>query len=118
MDIAVTDQPEASRFEARNGKDLLGFVEYTTAPGVLTLTHTEIDKAYGGQGVGGTLIRGALDEIRARGLRVRPVCEFVVAFLGKNPGYQDLDVTAQEPGQDSSAQDSSGQDGSEQGGAN
>ena len=46
-------------------------------PGVITFTHTEVDDAYEGQGLGGTLARYALDDARARGLEVRPLCPFI-----------------------------------------
>jgi uncharacterized protein len=44
----------------------------------------------GGKGIGSKLIRGALDSVRADGLKVIPQCPFVKAFIEKNPDYQDL----------------------------
>lgn len=42
-------------------------------------THTEVDSALEGQGVGGTLVQGALDHVRILGLQVLPICPFVQA---------------------------------------
>jgi uncharacterized protein len=36
------------------------------------------------------LARFALDDARARGLRVRPDCPFVARFIRAHPEYQDL----------------------------
>jgi predicted GNAT family acetyltransferase len=34
--------------------------------------------------------RGVLEEIRRRGLRIVPRCEFIAGFLGRNPEFADL----------------------------
>ncbi len=36
------------------------------------------------------LISGALAQVRARGLKVRPVCIFVRAYIERHPEWQDL----------------------------
>ncbi len=56
----------------------------------VVFTHTEVDEAYEGKGVGGRLARAALDDVRARGLRVIPRCPFVRGWIEKHPEYQDL----------------------------
>jgi len=63
---------------------------YRLAPGVITFTHTEVPPALGGRGVGSTLVRGALDLVRAQGLKVVSKCPFVSAYLGKHPEFNDL----------------------------
>jgi GCN5-related N-acetyltransferase len=42
-----------------------------------------------GQGVGSTLVRGALDALRAEGSKVVPRCEFVAACVERHPEYRD-----------------------------
>jgi uncharacterized protein len=63
---------------------------YEIADGVITFVHTEVPPELGGKGVGSRLIKGALDQVRADGLKVIAQCPFVKAFIGKNPAYQDL----------------------------
>ena len=63
---------------------------YQIADGVITFVHTEVPPELGGKGIGSKLIRGALDSVRADGLKVIPQCPFVKAFIEKNPDYQDL----------------------------
>ena len=64
----------------------------TTPPPVtvVSFNHTEIYPAFEGFGLAGVLVRQALDDLRARGLKVHPVCPYVVKFLDKHPEYQDL----------------------------
>ena len=63
---------------------------YAMADGVITFVHTEVPPELGGKGIGSKLIRGALDQVRADGLKVIPQCPFVKAFIEKNAAYQDL----------------------------
>jgi uncharacterized protein len=90
-DVTVRDNPAESRFEAYVGDRLAGFSAYELADGVITFTHTEVDDAFEGQGVGSALVRQELDAVRADGgLRVRPLCPFVRAWIDKHPDYADL----------------------------
>ncbi len=52
--------------------------------------HTEVPPELGGKGIGSKLIKGALDQVRAEGLKVIAQCPFVKAFIEKNAAYQDL----------------------------
>ena len=63
---------------------------YAVADGVITFIHTEVPPELGGKGIGSKLIRGALDLVRADGLKVIAQCPFVKAFIDKNAAYQDL----------------------------
>lgn len=91
-EVVVTDAPEASRYEARVGDPVVGVAEYRLTPGVITFLHTEVMPAAEGRGVGGRLARTALDDARARGLRVRPLCPFISAYIRRHPEYRDLVV--------------------------
>lgn len=63
---------------------------YRIADGVITFIHTEVPDALAGRGVGGKLVKGALDQVRAAGLKVVPQCPFVRAYIEKHPDYADL----------------------------
>ena len=43
---------------------------YEIAGDVITFVHTEVPPELGGKGIGSRLIRGALDQVRADGLKV------------------------------------------------
>lgn len=88
--IVVTDVAEKSRFEITVDGTLAGFADYTTLPGRLVITHSEIDDAYQGRGLAGMLTKAALDSIRDRGLQVTPRCPYTAAYIRKHPDYLDL----------------------------
>ena len=90
--VHVADAPERSRFEITVDGALAGFAVYRLRPGRITFVHTEIDDAYAGRGLGGRLARAALDDVRARGLAVRPDCPFIKGWIAKHPDYADLVV--------------------------
>ncbi len=90
MEITVTDVPEAGRYEARAGDRVLGQANYQRRGDRVVFTHTEVDPDAEGSGVGSTLVRGALDDVRAHGRQVVPRCSFVRAWIDRHPGYADL----------------------------
>ncbi|NLG20885.1 MAG: N-acetyltransferase [Actinomycetales bacterium] len=94
MTIEVVEVPERSRFEAVRDGSVLGFAEFHRTDELVVFTHTEVDPEHEGQGVGGALVRGALDQVRAEGRKALPVCPFVQAWLRRHPDYADLDYRA------------------------
>lgn len=90
MEISVTDNIEQARYEARLAGALAGFAAYRVDGSTIVITHTEVEPAREGQGVGSTLVSKALDDVRDRGLRVRPLCSFVRSYIERHPAYQDL----------------------------
>ena len=90
MEITVEHDTRHRRFEARVNGELAGFADYRFRDGVLAFTHTEIDPAFQGKGVAGTLIGAALDEVRADGGRVLPLCSYVADYISRHPEYTDL----------------------------
>lgn len=93
-DPTVADNPAEQRYEISVDGALMGFAAYQRTDELFVFTHTEIDPAAEGQGLGGKLVRAALDEVRGEGLRVLPVCPFVQEWLRRHPDYQDLDYRA------------------------
>jgi predicted GNAT family acetyltransferase len=81
----VTDNPRASRYELWLGTTRAGFIQYRAEPGVVVLVHTEVAPAFEGQGLGERLVAGALEDLRARGLTLVPLCPFVRAYLRRHP---------------------------------
>ena len=63
---------------------------YKLEGNVITFEHTDVPKELDGRGVGSILVQGALDQVRASGLKLIPQCPFVKAWIEKNPEYRDL----------------------------
>jgi uncharacterized protein len=89
--LKVSDNPAELRYELHVDGELAGEIRYRRLPGAIALVHTEVEPR--GKGLGTELVRGALDDLRARGLKVVPVCPFVGAYIRRHPEYADL-VTA------------------------
>jgi predicted GNAT family acetyltransferase len=91
MSVTVDDNPLVSRYEARIDGALAGISEYDlTDDNTIVFLHTVVAQKYEGQGVGGAIAKYALDDARARGLRVRALCPFIRSWLGRHHEYSDL----------------------------
>lgn len=89
--LTIQDNPDLRRYEALDEAGVVaGFAEYRRRGDLVVFTHTEVDDAFEGQGVGSTLVRAALDDVREAGLRVRPLCPFFKDYIDRHPEYQDL----------------------------
>jgi predicted GNAT family acetyltransferase len=85
----VRDNAELHRFEL-DVEGQIAFAEYHLDEGVITFVHTKTPTALTGRGIASTLIRGALEQVRARGLKVIPQCSFVSSFIARHPQFADL----------------------------
>ncbi|MCW2883504.1 MAG: uncharacterized protein QOG99_2388 [Frankiales bacterium] len=90
MSTKITNNVAENRYEIDVDGSLGGFAEYRLRNERVIFTHTEIDPAYEGQGLGGRLARGALDDVRSAGRVAVPLCPFIKAYIDKHPEYQDL----------------------------
>lgn len=86
--MRVVDNPAERRYELLDGDELVGKIDYRMRTSALAFIHTEVEPKR--QGLGGELVKGALDDVRARGLKVVPVCPFVHAYIRRHPEYADL----------------------------
>jgi predicted GNAT family acetyltransferase len=86
----VRHNKERLRYEVVVDGRVVGFVQYNVRGGRIVLTHTEVDRAFGGRGLATALAKGALDDIRRRGRLVVPVCPFMESYIAKHPEYDDL----------------------------
>jgi predicted GNAT family acetyltransferase len=89
MDARVTDNAAAQRYELEvDGQ--IAIAAYRLRPGRITFTHTEVPEALAGRGIGKRLVKAGLDDARAQGLKVVPVCPFVKHYIDTHPEEQDL----------------------------
>lgn len=94
MTPEVHDNQEAGRYELSTPQGL-AFAEYRPAGQAVMFTHTEVPEALEGQGVGSELVKAALDDVKAQGKKVIPMCPFVAAYIGRHREYLDLVDPAQ-----------------------
>jgi len=85
----VRNNLAANRYELDTEKGT-AFSEYQRRDGAIAFTHTVVPKAIEGHGIASQLIASALADVRAQGLKVIPLCEFVAAYMQRHPEEQDL----------------------------
>jgi uncharacterized protein len=86
----VRDNKSQRRFEL-DVEGGLAFANYRLSPEAVIITHTETPPALRGRGIASELVKGALELIRADGLKVVAGCGFVVDYLQKHPEYADIE---------------------------
>lgn len=90
MDNDVTRHTDPDRFEVEADGVAAGFAQFVDHDGQRIFFHTVVEPAFGGRGLGGVLVGGALTATRDEGLRVVPVCPFVKGYVDKHPEWADL----------------------------
>ena len=91
-DIEVQDNPARHQFELLVDGELAGLAVYRVRDDVVTITHSEVDRRFRGQGLANELARRTLDQLRERGVKVVPACPFFAHYVGEHPEYDDLIV--------------------------
>lgn len=88
--VVVSEDTDGRRYTLVLDGHVIGFTEFRDRGEQRIFFHTEIDDAYAGHGLSSVLVTAALDDVRARGRRVVPVCPLVAKFLTKHDAYQDI----------------------------
>ena len=88
----VVDNPAELRYEIYVEEELAGYIRYRIEPGTVVLVHTDVEPRWEGGWVGRTLVREALEDLRARGLYAAPLCPFIIDFIGRNEEFRPLVV--------------------------
>ena len=89
MTLTIEHDENAERFLARVHGHLC-VCDYRMRDGVMAITHTEVAPELEGQGIAAELVRTALAHARTHGLKVRPLCSYVQAYVRRHPEVQSL----------------------------
>lgn len=82
---AITDNADRSRLELRVDGALAGWLDYRPAGTSTIIAHTEVLGGYEGRGLGGLLVRRALEEARSAGKTVMATCPFALSYIDRHP---------------------------------
>ena len=75
---AIVDGHESEMTYSRAGTSLI------------IIDHTDVPDALRGRGVGEALVRRAVEDARAEGKRILPLCPFAKAQIARHPEWQDV----------------------------
>ncbi len=102
-DVTITKEESDARhgrYVARvAGIDAEGEITFTRrGAGVISADHTGVPDALGGRGIARALLDFMLEDARATGFRIVPLCTFVRGQYARHPEWADLFTTR--PGED------------------
>ena len=89
MTDEITDNTARHRFEMSLDGGM-AFVAYRLTGNVVSLDHAEVPPALEGQGIGSRLVAATLAHVRSKGHKVAVHCDFVRAYMGRHPEFNDL----------------------------
>lgn len=91
MTTTVVDNPDQSRYEISIDGDTVGVAVYERGESSIDFTHTQVETDSREQGLGSTLVKGALDDVRSgSSAKVIASCPFVSRWISVHRDYQDL----------------------------
>ena len=88
--LRIENEPSAHRYRAWLGDEFAAYSEYEDEPGRMVFTHTVVRPKFEGRGIGSRLAKFAVDDARARGLRIIPVCPFIRSWLERHHDYDSI----------------------------
>lgn len=86
----VRDNPDRCRYELVVDGRIVSIADYRIEGETLVVPHVETDPELRGRGMADRLMRGMLDDLRTRELRITPICSFAAGFIRDHPGDADL----------------------------
>ncbi len=87
--LEVVHNVAQKRFEIQIG-DQIAMVKYVLGSKEIIFTHTEVPEAFEGHGVAGKIAKVAVEYAKAQGLRIRPMCPYIAAYIKRHPEYHSI----------------------------
>lgn len=84
-DFTFSDNRAASRFELLQDDALVAHADYQLQDGAVVLTHTEVLAGNEGKGIGSKLAKLVLADLRRRGAKIVPQCDFMEKYIASHP---------------------------------
>ena len=88
--MQIRYEVEHGRSAAYDGEKRVGVAEFDAQDGRWSITHTEVDPAYGGQGIARRLIEEIIAEARRTGKKIVPVCSYAEKMMTGKEEYRDV----------------------------
>ena len=88
--MQIVFEAEQPRSAAYDKEKLIGVAEIEDTHGCWVITHTEVDPAYGGQGIARRLIEEIVAEARRAGKKIVPLCSYADKMMTGKEEYRDV----------------------------
>ena len=88
--MQIVFEPEHFRSAAYDGEQRVGVAEFDAQDERWVITHTEVDPAYGGQGIARKLIEALIEAARSSGAKIVPVCSYAEKMMSGKAAYRDV----------------------------
>lgn len=88
--MQIVFEAEQPRSAAYDKEKLIGVAEIEDTHGCWVITHTEVDPAYGGQGIARRLIEEVVAEARRAGKKIVPLCSYADKMMTGKEEYRDV----------------------------
>ncbi len=89
MDVSIKNNKIAERYEMLVSGCFV-FLDYKITGQIITIIHTKVPKELKGQGLGGKIVKFALEDAKGNDFKVIPKCPFVKSYIERHAEYQDL----------------------------
>lgn len=80
------------RAAAFDGNKMMGECDFSASDGLWVITHTEVDKEYGGQGIAAQLVDEVVKQARQHNVKINPVCSYAKRMFERKPAYKDVEM--------------------------
>lgn len=88
--MQIRYEAEHCRSAAYDGEKRIGVAEFDARDGRWSITHTEVDPAYGGQGIARRLIEVLIAVARRDGAKIVPLCSYADKMMRRTDEYADV----------------------------
>ena len=88
--MQIRYEADHCRSAAYDGERRVGVAEFDVQDGRWVITHTEVDPAYGGQGIARRLIEVLIEAARRDGAKIVPVCSYAEKMMRRKEAYADV----------------------------
>ena len=89
-EYTLINNVDKNQYEFQIGKYLPRIEYIKSTNGEIYFTHTEVPFGLQGKGIGSQLARKALEDVKAQGLRLIPLCPFVAKYIRRHPEWRSL----------------------------
>ncbi|HEY8590005.1 MAG TPA: GNAT family N-acetyltransferase [Naasia sp.] len=89
-EVTIEQVRDRQRFTVHLDGEYAGLTQYVEHGDQRVFIHTVIGDRFEGHGLGGRLVRTALDATREEGRRIVPVCSFVRRYVRDHPDWNDI----------------------------